>query len=220
MLQMVICDDELLLVELIAEKLEAVMRPLGEYQCFKTTNPEEVVALSGEVSIDLLLIDIDMPGINGFETIRRIKLQNDKTMVIFITNMDLLVYESLKYRPFRFIRKSHLEELNEAVLSAVFLLETQTAEFTVPISSVQSVKVKTRDIIYFESLHNNVRLVMKDREYTYRSTLKVIEKELEGAGFVRIHNGYLLNVKYVHLIRRAEVEVSVCDNRVLLPISR
>jgi len=220
MLQIVICDDEPDIVDLISERLDIIIDPMIKYNCIKTTNPKEVIHLAREKDIDLLLIDIEMPEMNGFETVKQAKIQNDKILVIFVTNKDLYVYESLKYRPFRFIRKSHLEEMEEAVLSAILLLKRKIEELSIPINTAQHVKVKIEDIIYFESLHNNVKLVTINKEFIYRSTLKTIEIELDGKGFVRIHSAYLLNVKYIHLIKQKDVEIYLGDRKKDLPVSR
>lgn len=220
MLQIIICDDEPEIVGMISNLLDIIISPTIKYKCFKTTNPKEVIQLTRKNDIDLLLIDIEMPEMNGFETVEQSKIQYDQTLIIFVTNMDLYVYDSLKYRPFRFVRKSHLEEIEEAVSSAILLIKGKKDELSIPISTMQYIKVKIEDIIYFESLHNDVKLVTVNEEYTYRSTLKNIEIELEDKGFVRIHSGYLLNVKYVHLIKQNDVEIYPRNNKKDLPVSR
>lgn len=220
MLQIVICDDEPEIVDMISEQLDIILKPTIKYNCFKTSDPKEVIQLARKKDIDLLLIDIEMPEMSGFETVKQLKIKNDKTLVIFVTNMDLYVYESLKYCPFRFIRKSHLQEMEEAISSAVLLMQRKIEELSVPVNNVQSVKINIGDIVYFESLHNNVKLVTINEEFTYRSTLKIIETELEGKGFVRIHSAYLLNVKYIHLIKQRDVEIQLGDGKYVLPISR
>lgn len=57
-------------------------------------------------------------------------------------------------------------------------------------------------------------------EFTYQSTLKIIEAELEGKGFVRIHSAYLLNIKYIHMIKQKDVEIYLGDSKYVLPVSR
>jgi len=220
MLQIVICDDEPDIVKMISDRLDIIIKPIVEYDCFKTTSPKEVIQLARGINIDLLLIDIEMPEMNGFETVKQAKIENEETLVIFVTNMDLHVYESLKYHPFRFIRKSHLEEIEEAVSSAVSLIRSKNEVLNIWVNAIQNIVIKIADIIYFESQHNDVKLVTVNEEYTYRSTLKIIESELDGKGFVRIHSGYLLNVKYIHLIKKTAVEIRFLNNKKDLPVSR
>ncbi len=220
MLQIIICDDEADVVEILSEQLNTIIGPIIKYNCFKTTDPKEVIQLTRKKDIDLIIIDIEMPEMNGFETVKQARIQYHETLVIFVTNMDLYVYESLKYRPFRFIRKAHLEEIEEAVTSAIMLLKEKNEELSIRINNMQHIRCKIEDIVFFESLHNEVRLVTIKNEYIYRSTLKSIEMELKNKGFVRIHSAYLLNVKYIYLIKQKDVEICFCGIKRELPVSR
>jgi len=220
MLQIAVCDDEQYILELIVGRLRSIVKQSVNYKCFQTTQPEELLQFSKTTYIDILLIDIEMPNISGFEVVKQMWLYSEGTLVIFITNMDLYVYDSLKYHPFRFIRKSHFEELEEALISAISLINSKIEKFYIRINAALSIKVKIEDIVYFESIHNHVKLVTINGEKKYRSTLKDIERELKGKGFVRIHSGYLLNIKYVYFIEVAEVEVTYEKSKIRLPVSR
>jgi len=220
MMQVVICDDEPDIVSMLSDRLDIIIKHMVEYDCFKTTNPKEVIQLARRIDIDLLLIDIEMPEMNGFETVKQARTENEETLVIFVTNMDLYVYESLKYHPFRFIRKSHLDEIDEAVSSAVSLIKAKNEVINIRINSVRNIAVRIADIVYFESQHNEVILVTVNGEYTYRATLKSIEKELEGKGFVRTHSGCIVNVDYIHIIKKKDVEVRFLNSKKDIPISR
>lgn len=220
MIKIVICDNKQETINFISSKLESIIKTITEYRCFKTTKTKDVIKLTKKVEIDLLLVEIGMPEINGFELVRQIKVQNKKMLVIFVTSVDLYVYESLKYSPFRFVRKSHIEELDEALLSAALLLKTRYETISIQMKKIGNINVKISDIIYFESQRNNVKMVTKNKEYIYRTTLKAVERELEGKGFIRIHSGYLLNLKYIYLIGKTDVEVKFSGMKRRLPISR
>lgn len=220
MIRIVICDNKQESINLISSRLESITKSTIEYRCFKTMNPKKVIQLTKKVEIDLLLVEVKMPEINGFELVRKIKSENEKMLVIFVASEDLYVYESLKYSPFRFVRKSHIEELDEAIQSAVLLLEARNESINIQLNKLRNINVKISNIIYFESQRNNVKMVTKNKEYIYRTTLKAMEKQLEGKGFVRIHSGYLLNLKYIHLIGKTDVEVSFSGINRKLPISR
>lgn len=219
-IRIVVCDDEASVVKLICEKLHKILSPLVQFTCYEFTDPNEVVKLAKNTHIDLLLIDIEMPEIKGFDVVRELRMYNSQLLVLFITNMDMYVYESLKFQPFRFIRKSHLNELNEALVSAASVFKNNMETFNIPINLVTEKEVKVNNIIYFESLHNNVRVVLNEDSYVFRSTLKVIEKQLENERFVRVHSGFLVNLKYVYLIKGNIVEVCCGESIIPLPLSR
>lgn len=219
-IHLVVCDDEANAVKLICERLYLILSPLVQFVCHEYTDPTEVVKLAKNTHLDVLLIDIEMPGIKGFDVVKELRMHNNQLLVLFITNMDMYVYESLKFQPFRFIRKSHLNELNEALVSAVSVIKNNMETFNVPINLVTDKEVRVKDIIYFESLHNNVKIVLDGDSYIFRSTLKIIEKQLEGKKFVRIHSGFLVNLKYVYLIRGTVVEIGCGEDIISLPLSR
>ncbi len=70
--------------------------------------------LFGKKDYNAVFLDIDMPNIGGFEIAE--KLSSD-ILIVFVTAHDELVYSSLKFRPFRFIRKGHLENELPKVLA-------------------------------------------------------------------------------------------------------
>lgn len=220
MLQIVICDDDKNIADMLSKLVDTILEPILKYHCFVTAEAKDVIKFAQKKEIDLLLIDIDMPELNGFETVKQLETFSDKTLIIFVTNIDYYVYESLKYHPFRYIRKTHLTELEEALLSVSLQLKKKNEELDIPINSTQNIRIKIGEIIYFESLHNNVRLITINNEYIYRSALKTIEAELKGKGFVRIHSGYLLNVRYVYLIKQTDVVINFGDSQKCLPVSR
>lgn len=220
MINLVICDDESYMVERIDHEIKKILSTDIEYYCYCYTDTDELLKLSNSLRVDILLLDIEMPKLNGFKVVELVRKSNENVIVIFITNMDLYVYESLKYHPFRFIRKTHLEELKEALLSALALNKSQTQKITMRINSNKIVKVNQADIVYFESIHNNLKVVTIDSTYTYRGTLKSIENDYRFKCFLRIHSGYLVNMKYIYVIDNTELEVRYLDKKVLLPISR
>ena len=100
------------------------------------------------------IIDIDMPEVNGFEAASYLKKWNRECCIVFVSNKDDLVFQSLVYHPFFFIRKAHLDEelepqmleLQKKAGKKVPQIELQTGR--------QSVKLALRDIWFVESEKN------------------------------------------------------------------
>lgn len=222
MLQIAICDDDEELVAIIKKALDQNLKPIIKYHSFETTSAKQLLEYSKEVCLDLLLIDIEMPEYSGFQVVKQLLNYHHETLVIFITNIDMYVYESLKFNPFRFIRKSHISELREAILSAVEKINSAHDKFIYQINASAIGEVRVEEIVYFESQHNNVRLVTTKGEVVYRSTLRTVEVELAGKGFMRIYSSIYLNIRYIHFInvKDSEVEISYVGKNECLPISR
>lgn len=70
------------------------------------------------VPYDIVLLDIQMGEVSGFTLAEELYKITGGENIIFVSSMENLVFESIHFRPFRFVRKSHLEEeLTEAVES-------------------------------------------------------------------------------------------------------
>ena len=168
---------------------------------------------------ELLLLDIDMPGLSGLEIAGRLTGERSgrELLLVFVTNHDELVYDSLRYHPFGFIRKSHFrEEIGGLLRDCEKKLRERERYFSFR-SGAESIKVKISEILYFESEGNYLKLVTAEREYRLRDTVGAVENTLAEEGFIRIHRGFLVNQEAVRVLGAAEAEL-VTGRR--LPIGR
>ncbi|MFA5659716.1 MAG: response regulator, partial [Oscillospiraceae bacterium] len=130
-----VCDDSEQFNKSLCDEISAHFSDEGvETSLYVFTNPFELLEQSTSVAFDILFLDIDMPAIDGIKTAERLRQQNDYITIIFITNRDDLVFEAIKFKPFRFIRKERLEdELDEAFKALISSIKTKslTREFSV-----------------------------------------------------------------------------------------
>lgn len=109
MIKAAVCDDE----KIFTKKFVLMIK-----EFFDTHNIQINVSVfdSGtdfilnRAKYDILFLDINIPDVGGFEIAKQITDRDRKTLIIFVTEHDELVYSSLKFRPFRFIRKRRLQE--------------------------------------------------------------------------------------------------------------
>ena len=202
MINILVCDDNALFLKKIIDVVNKNLRnnPLlqDDYNIVSFGNSEKSLDYIKKTPPDISLLDIDMPKINGFDLANRLHLANPDSFVIFISNYDRLVYTSIKYKPFRFIRKEHLSaELSEALLAIVDEL-TVNCKYIELSNNCYNEAVYISNIVSIESQRNYVRLNCVDKKiYLYRSTVKQMENELKEYGFVRIHAAFIVNMKYI-----------------------
>ncbi len=119
-MEIVICDDDELFNEIMSEKLSTVLNKNQiKYNITTFFNGSELItALNDSLNrFDVVFLDVDMPGVNGENIAQYINSSKASIPVIFVTNYDDFVFSSFKYRPFGFLRKSHVDsELEEAVI--------------------------------------------------------------------------------------------------------
>ena len=216
-IQVVICDDE----ERILQELKNYVEKSFE----KMSVPGTVCAFHDgrrlakqleTMPIDILLLDIDMPYMDGMEIARLITERQLPILLIFVTCKESLVYDSFQYHPFSFIRKRRYEkELEETLLRAVEHLQTKRP-LTLQRGS-EHIRLELTDILYFEADGNYMKIVLRQETIRQRGTLVEMEKQLSNRGFVRIHKGFLVNQNAVY---RLHMDKVVLVNGEELPIGR
>ena len=170
------------------------------------------------LNYDVLLLDIDMPGVDGMEVAERIMQMPHRVNIIFVTNRDDMVFEAIHYHPFRFIRKEKLhDELSEAITSALDKIYRETLIYCFGTGAF-TIKIPICDILHLESQKHYISVhTVQGEVKTFRGKISEYTDILSDVGFVRVHMGYLVNVRYIYSISSQKI---VLDNKEELPISR
>ena len=218
MYNIAICDDEVKTLEKLSDVIKDKFLSLNiEGNYFTTNYPEELIDILEKEKIDVLFLDIDMPKISGMDIGQYLLNKSMDIILIFVTSHDALVYESFKYHPFGFIRKSYFEnEISQVVSSIAKKLEDKKESLFIKVNN-EAVKINLNEILYFEGESNYVNLYTKTEKYRFRDTLGNLEKKLVNKGFLRVHKGYLISQKEVFLIKAKEVKLF---DETLIPIGR
>lgn len=213
-MRIAVCDDEVQIAGDMAEEIRSRMP--GHSVAVFTDGLALLESLKTDVW-DLLLLDIDMPGLNGLEIAGRLKEGSSVPLLVFVTGHDELVYDSLLYHPFGFIRKSHFrEEIGRLLPDCEKKLRERERYYSFK-SGVESIKIAISEILYFESEGNYLKLVTAGREYRLRDTVGAVESTLKEQGFIRLHRGFLVNQEAVRILGPAEAELVTGKK---LPIGR
>ena len=77
--------------------------------------------------------------------------------------------------------------------------------------------VMLKDIIYFESCQHNILLQTINKRIEFRCKISEIAKQLEGEGFIRIHKGFIVNVRFMERLTFGKVTLESGQE---LPVSR
>lgn len=223
MYHIVMCDDEKEILHTISGKVKECFKKF-EIEAKYTTlsEAEELITLLEKEKIDVLFLDIDMPYFSGMDIAGMITARGLKTLLVFVTSHDALVYQTFVYRPFGFIRKTYFDdEISDMAERLIHELESGKEELII-IRGQEMVKILIDDIFFIESEGNYVNISIKSDEgvdtiVKYRDTLTNMGNELKGKGFIRCHKGYLVNAKYISKVRNGEMEIS---NGQIIPIGR
>jgi len=150
--------------------------------------------------IDLLLLDIEMPGISGIELVKG--LNEKRPLIIFIsskkdyavTAFDLNVVDFIvkPVMPDRFLKAiGRAKEIYQ--LSNLFLANHQDDFVFIRDSGVIR-RIKVLDINHLEAQGSYVMIYTDEKNYSIHSSLKSIEDKLPGHVFIRVHRSFIINV--------------------------
>ena len=169
---------------------------------------------------DIIFLDIEMPGIDGISLCRKIRQQSKDALVIFISNKEELVFQTFEVQPFRFIRKSELNELCASLVDSVIneLKRRSPQTFTIIENNGGDVlSFDARNIIYIEAQRKECKIASTNNTSTVKMNLMDLEEKLSSYHFVKIHRSFLVNMDYIFRITKNSVILTTGDE---LPISR
>lgn len=216
-MEVVICDDEKELREELKTLLVGYTRknPEFSFNISEYGSGEELLARTEP--IDILFMDIEMDGINGIDTAKKIKEENNGTILIFVTSFSRYAPETFRVGAFQLLlkpvgEKEFTEDLNRALIQYKRYHMQFVAKFR-----GSEVVLKYKDIIYLDYVERHVVVHTVKGDYPIVSKLSDVEEEFCLNGFVRIHQGYIVNMKYIRMIGMADVELK---NGTILPLSK
>ena len=147
---------------------------------------------------DLVLMDIDMPHLNGIAAAKKLRRVDENAVILFVTNMaqyairgyevdalDFLVKPITKYHLFSKLRKA-LRKIKNTQNKKLFLYSEDTVRC-----------VSVHDIRYIEVREHLLTYHLVGEDITVRGQMDKLETELEGCHFYRIYKSYLVNLDYV-----------------------
>ncbi len=195
-------------------------------------------ALIDTLAPEVVFLDIEMPFINGFELLRRVKEFNFE--VVFTTAHDEYALKALKLNAIDYllkpISKADLKAAVEKVQKRLNLKskEMQQAKLTslhnLSLPSQQKIAIPLHDsilffnieeILYVESEGNYSTLYIKNKKPVVTSkTLRHFEDLLSGYSFFRVHASYLINLTEVAVFRKTDGGTVVMSNGAEVKISR
>ena len=170
----------------------------------------------------IIFLDINMNEVDGLVTAHRIREQNTEIFIVFVTAFVNYSMEGYKVDAIRFLLKSnknmqgHIAECMDAIRKKMeYDVIWKIFEF-----QEGKRKVSMDCLLYIESnLHKLFFHVMEEEMVTYSmyDTLNHVERYIESKHFLRCHQSFLVNMKYVKKINRYEV---VLYNNESLPIPK
>jgi DNA-binding LytR/AlgR family response regulator len=215
-------DDESLALDLLEDNISKVPFLKLVKRC---KNAFEAIEILQKEKIDLVFLDIQMPGITGIQFLQSLRAN---PMIIFITAYDKYALEGFELnvldylvKPVSFERflkacNKALEQYNLRNASPARQLE-QAPEFIFVNSEYNLVKIVVADITYVEGLKDYIKIYTSaaPRPVITRLSMKSIEERLPAGKFIRVHKSYIVSLDKITSIRKNRVKLGDAE----VPIS-
>ncbi|MDP4223725.1 MAG: LytTR family DNA-binding domain-containing protein [Bacteroidota bacterium] len=169
-------------------------------------------ALTKHKDIDLILLDIKMPEMDGFDFIT--SLDHPPNIIIVsgggefaLKAFDFNVVDFL-LKPISYARFCKAIDKTMRFFSTKEIATTGDEEIFIKKGS-SLVKLKLRDIVFVEALENYVTLNTNTDKYTIHFTMKAIENQLPSGVFIRVHRSFIINKSMIQAIKENSLDISI-----------
>ena len=217
-LKIAICDDE----QLQLDRIKELVRQWGIACCqvceictFMSAE-EFLFAYAEDKTFDILLLDVEMPDMSGIALAKKIRQDNKRVEIAFITSHFEFCGEGYEVDALHYLIKPiDSEKLFMVLEKAVAKLTVQPPSIIISVDG-ETIKLLEEDILYVEAMLHYLSIFTKEREYRLKEKLSTFEGRLSD-DFFRLHRSYLVSLKNIIKISRTSV---VMSNGKEIPLAR
>lgn len=225
-----VCDDSPELCEKISKTVGEAFAALGGgFELKSFTDGGELLKYNAGAPFDVLFLDIDMPRPNGFDIAKSLREGFSDCLIVFVTSHSELVYDSLDFQPFNFIRKNSgvpLETSIPAIAGKLFCRLRQGDTVLIEDRHLGEVPVKIREIACLESSGHYIIYSLVSgspenppKKLVSRGSIAEREKFFEGYGFARAHKGFIVNLSQIKRLNTSKREAELSGG-ISVPIGK
>lgn len=225
-MRIAVCDDNNAALKLLNKSIKnAFSKFTDEFNVTVFSDGTVLLNEHKKEPFDIVFLDIDMPVISGFDIAKSLRNDFSNCYIIFVTSHSELVYESMNFQPFNFIRKNGNIPIDESILDIVSKLMQhmkQNEKIILEDYNYRKHSVLIRNIIYIESDGHYVTFYALSDGFPIRIRGSITEHEEKYSkyDFVRIHKKYLINLRYLSQLNYNNNEIILGKINKHLPLSK
>jgi len=173
--------------------------------------------------IDLVILDIQMPELNGFEFIGSLDFPPN---IIIVSSTEEFAFKAFDFNVVDYLLKpvtysrfckavdktiryfSHKEPTNNCC-EEIFIKE-----------GTSLIKLKLTEIIYIEALENYITLNTGNHRYTIHFTMKAIENHFSSGIFIRVHRSFIINKSMIQSIKENTIDILIGGSVKKIPVGK
>lgn len=217
MIRVAIAEDNVPCAQQLRQYLYDLGKETGQsFQIIHYDNGEDLLE-QYQSQFDLLILDIEMPFVDGMQAAEYIRRIDQRVMIVFVTSLAQYAIQGYTVHALDYILKpvnyfSFVQRIKHAL---TYLHNQEDSYLTVAVKG-GTLRLNAGSICYVERRTYQLVIHSKSGIYTTKSSLQQIEDNLQGYNFFRCNKGCLVNLAYVEGIQNG-CALILGD---LLPISR
>lgn len=214
--RVVICDDreeDAAFVRRILERWAAVRQTAVYIEHFPSAE-SFLFRYEEDKAWDILLLDIEMGGMDGVTLARKLRAGNDSVQIVFITGYADFMSEGYDVSALHYLMKPVRQDKLFAVLDRAAARKTEPV-LLLPVDGEMR-RLPLSEIHYIEAISHKVSVVTGNSTLQSKQTISEMAQQLDDS-FVRCHRSYLVNLRHIARLARTEL---VLDSGQTLPLSR
>jgi len=215
-LRCIIVDDEIM----ARKSLERLCKKIDAIEVVTVCeNAELAIEFLKKDSVDLIFLDIEMPGLTGIEFLSAVSIL---PQIIFTTSKTEYAFEAFQHQVTDYLQKPIDYSRFLLAIEKALEIQKQNNLFKAAAEEVyireegKYIRISYDTILYFENVGDYVKVVTDVGNHIIYSTLKSIVKKLNNTRFLKVHRSYIVNLAKIKDID----ESSLVINRKVIPISR
>ena len=224
-----LCDDNIEFLNSLSDRIDDISKTCSiKFNLDKYTNGNQLLRKMIELSYlyDLVILDIDMPSINGIELARQIRDNFISCKIIFISAYESQVFLTFPYKPDSFIRKSTIkDDFEREFFRVIYLIQeerSQISQFEIineTNGSKHTIFISENEIESFESVNRSIYISLSSsKRYLLKNQMmKTLNEKYKNKGFLCIHRTFIANLRYICSVGEDEV---VMRSGYTAPLSR
>lgn len=170
-------------------------------------NVAQIESLLEKQEVDAVFLDIDMPYISGDDVAEALVEKYPNLCIIFFTNREEMVYDVIRFKPYRFIKKQDTAKIEE-VMNTLVQRSEQEGHILIEKGKAELVKVHVREILYIEAVNHQIVYHMQEEQIISRGSIAKLANEFSKFGFVRAHMGCLVNIRHIKYVDKKNIQMN------------
>ncbi len=212
-MKIAIVDDEQKWRTLASEVVKSFIEKSDEIEEFNSG----VEFLKRNTEYDVVLMDIDMPEMDGFETIISYKAEHSESVIIILTTHLDCARKGYLVDAFRYVDKTKMQDELKEAFERIRDINRKNSFSLTGISGNETKNILVKDILYIETKGRGCIIQTKDKSYECSDKISELETKLKEYGFFQCHKSFLVNLslaehidkKFVYFLGDKKAYISV-----------